>query len=152
ASRSGSNEFHGTVFEFVRNTALNASEFFANAQGIAKPQIKMHQFGVEAEGPIRKNKTFFFGSWQGQKTKFAQPIDQTFGLPIIYSPSALSGVFRYFVADPANPLVLNGQKITRNSPLLVDSATGKYRAGVRDCASQSELNCVRSFNMFANDP
>src|SRR5215467_7658681 len=152
ATRSGGNEFHGAVFEFVRNTAFNANEFFASAQGIAKPEIKLHQFGFEASGPIRKNKTFFFGSWQGQNTKFAQPIDQTFGIPRMYTPSALSGIFRYFVADPANPLVLNGQTITRNSPLLVDPVTGAYRPGVHDCASASELNCIRSFNMFANDP
>ena len=152
ATRAGTNEFHGTLFEFVRNTALNANEFFANAQGSTKPDIKMHQFGVEAGGPIRKNKTFFFGSWQGQNTKFAQPIDQTFGTPRLYTPSALAGIFRYFVSDPANPLVLNGQRITRNAPLLVDPATGAYRPGIRDCAGPSELNCVRSFNMFANDP
>src|SRR5262245_64142870 len=122
----------------MRNTALNGNEFFANAQGSTKPEIKMHQFGVEAAGPIRKNKTFFFGSWQGQNTKFAQPIDQTFGVPRMYSPTALSGVFRYFVANPASPLVLNGQTITRNSPLLVDPATGAYRSGVADCANGSE--------------
>src|SRR2546427_3823087 len=153
ATRSGTNQFHGTVFEFVRNTALNANEFFASAQGTPKPEIKLHQFGFEAGGPIRKSKTFFFGSWQGQNTKFAQPIDQTFGgIPRMYTPAALSGIFRYFVADPVNPLVLNGQTITRNSPLLVDPATGAYRPGVHDCASASELNCVRAFNMFANDP
>src|SRR5437870_9824964 len=78
ATRSGTNQFHGTVFEFVRNTALNANEFFASAQGTPKPEIKLHQFGFEAGGPIRKGKTFFFGSWQGQNTKFSQPIDQTF--------------------------------------------------------------------------
>src|SRR5438876_11608875 len=152
ATRSGTNQFHGTLFEFVRNTALNANEFFASAQGTPKPEIKMHQFGFEVGGPIQKNKTFFFGSWQGQNTKFAQPIDQTFGIPRMYTPDALSGIFRYFVADPVNPLVLNGQTITRNTPLLVDPATGAYRPGVRDCASASELNCVRSFHMFANDP
>ena len=152
ATRAGTNAFHGTIFEFVRNTAFNANEFFASAQGTPKPEIKLHQFGAEVSGPIRKSKTFFFGSWQGQDTKFAQPIDQTFGIPRVYTPAALAGVFRYFVADPARPLVLNGQTITRNSPLLVDPATGSYRQGVRDCASPSELNCIRSFNMFANDP
>src|SRR2546428_4403997 len=153
ATRSGTSQFHGTFIEFVRTTALNANEFFASAQGTPKPEIKLHQFGFEAGGRIRKGKTFFFGSWQGQNTKFAQPIDQTFGgIPRMYTPAALSGIFRYFVADPVNPLVLNGQTITRNSPLLVDPATGAYRPGVHDCASASELNCVMSFNMFANDP
>lgn len=152
ATRSGTNDFHGTAFEFLRNTALNANEFFANAQGTPKPEIKLHQFGFEAGGPIRKNRTFFFGSWQGQNNKFAQPIDQTFGIPRLYTALALSGIFRYFVADPRNPLVLNGQTITRNSPLLVDPATGAYRPGVRNCTIPTDLNCVASFNMFANDP
>src|SRR5947199_496205 len=152
ATRSGTNDFHGTAFEFLRNTALNANEFFASAQGTPKPEIKLHQFGYETGGPIRKRKTFFFGSWQGPNTKFAQPIDQTFGIPRLYTPTALSGIFRYVVADPVNPLVLNGQTIMRNSPLLVDPATGAYRPGVHDCATASELNCVRSFNMFSNDP
>src|SRR5262245_15250083 len=52
ATRSGTNEFHGTVFEFFRNKALNSNEFFANAQGTPKPEIKFHQFGVEVGGPI----------------------------------------------------------------------------------------------------
>jgi hypothetical protein len=152
ATRAGTNTFHGTLFEFARNTAFNSNEFFANAQGTPKPEIKLHQFGFEAGGPIRKSKTFFFGSWQGQNTKFAQPIDQTFGIPRMYTPTALAGNFRYFVANPASPFVLNGQTITRNSPLLVDPVTGAYRPGVHDCASATELNCVRSFNIFANDP
>jgi hypothetical protein len=152
ATRGGANEFHGTVFEFARNTALNSSEFFANALGTPKPEIKMHQFGVEVGGPIIKNKTFFFGSWQGQNTKFTQPIDQTYGAPALYTPTALSGIFRYFVADPKNPFVLGGQTITRNSPLLVDPVTGALKAGVRECTGAADTNCVASFNMYANDP
>src|SRR6266481_6018148 len=63
ATRSGQNAFHGTLFEFFRNTNLNSNEFFANAQGGAKPDIKMNQFGFQVSGPIVKNKTFFFFSW-----------------------------------------------------------------------------------------
>ena len=64
ATRSGTNQFHGTAFEFFRNTALNANEFYSKAQGLEKPIIKLNQYGFEYGGPIRKNKTFFFGSWQ----------------------------------------------------------------------------------------
>src|SRR5437867_3784920 len=56
ATRAGSNSFHGTAFWFLRNTALNANEFYANAQGSAKPDIKMNQFGVEVGGPAQRNK------------------------------------------------------------------------------------------------
>src|SRR5262249_39059657 len=58
ATRSGTNKFHGTVYGFLRNTAFNSNEFFANAQGIPKPDIKLNQYGFEVGGPIVKNKTF----------------------------------------------------------------------------------------------
>jgi hypothetical protein len=151
-TRGGTNEFHGTVYEFFRNTALNSNEFFANAQGTSKPDIKLHQYGLEVGGPIRKNKTFFFFSWEGQSVKFTQPIDQTFGIPSLYTGAALSGIYRYFVADPKTPFVLNGQTITRNTPLLVDRNTGALLPGVRNCASATDTNCVASFNFAANDP
>lgn len=152
ATRSGTNEYHGTLFEYFRNTALNAHEFFAKAQGKAKPVIQLNQYGFELGGPVKRNKTFFFVNWQGQKVNFADPIDKAFGTVNLYSPSALNGIFRYWIADPANPLVINGQKITQNTPLLVDPATGKYAAGVRDCQGSGDTNCVASFNIFAADP
>ncbi len=142
ATRSGTNDFHGTAFEFLRNTALNANSFFANARGTQKPDIKLHQYGVEAGGPIRKNKTFFFGSWQGQNVKFTQPIDQAFGVfPIIYTPSVLAGNYRYL-------------KGGANSPSLVDPKTGALRPGVRNCdpANPNDTNCIATYNIFANDP
>src|ERR1051326_4643689 len=152
ATRSGQNAFHGTMFEFFRNTALNSNEFFANAQGNAKPIIKMNQFGLQFSGPIIRNKTFFFFSWADQKVNTNQPIDQTFGLPLMYTPSARAGTYRYWVADPRNPQVINGQKITKTSPLLVDPHTGALAPGVRTCASNTDLNCVASYNFAANDP
>ncbi|MBL8232176.1 MAG: carboxypeptidase regulatory-like domain-containing protein [Bryobacterales bacterium] len=153
ATRSGTNELHGTLFEFFRNTALNAQEFYSNAQGSPKPVLQLNQYGFELGGPIRKNKTFFFGSWQGQKVNFADPVDKAFGESVdLYTPAALAGNFRYFVVNPTNPLVINGQRITQNSPLLVDPATGNLAAGVRNCAGAGDSNCVASFNVFGNDP
>ncbi|MBZ5622756.1 MAG: TonB-dependent receptor [Acidobacteriia bacterium] len=152
ATRQGTNQFHGTMFEFLRNTALNSNEFFANAQGASKPDIKLNQYGFELSGPVRKNKTFFFFSWAGQKINTTQPVDQTYGVVTVYTPSALSGVYRYFAADPKNPLTLNGQVIARNGPGLVNPHTGALLPGVRNCASPSDLNCVQSYNFAADDP
>src|SRR5882672_2819235 len=70
ATRGGTNEFHGTIFEFARNTALNANDFYANAQKNLKPLIRMDQYGFEMGGPIRKNKTFFFGSYGYNRVDF----------------------------------------------------------------------------------
>lgn len=139
ATRSGTNELHGTLFEFFRNTALNANDFFANARGTAKPDIKLHQFGAEVGGPIKKNKTFFFGSWQGQNVKFTQPLDQTFGNPVLFTPTALSGKFRYLKGGV-------------NSPSLVDRRTGALLPGVRTCANDQDTGCIATYDVFANDP
>jgi hypothetical protein len=152
ATRSGTNGFHLSGIEYFRNTKLNSNEFYANAQGAPRANLKSNQYGFDVSGPIRRNRTFFYGAWQGQKVNLSQAIDKAFGrIPNVYTPSALSGVYRYFVADPNNPLMLNGSKITANSPALVNG-DGSLASGVRNCATSTDLNCVQSYNIFANDP
>jgi len=160
ATRSGTNDFHGRVFEFLRNTALNSNEFYANAQtkpdpvtGKARrPDIKMNQFGAEGGGPIIKNKTFFFASYQNQRIKTTQPIDQTYGVPTLYTPTLMTGIYRYWIADPTTPFVFGGQTIKQNSPLLVDGSTGALLPGVPVCGGSIATNCVASYNIYGNDP
>jgi hypothetical protein len=147
ATRAGTSEFHGTGFFFIRNEALNSNEWYQNAQKNPKPLIRMNQFGYEMSGPIRKNKTFFFGSYSYNRVDFTQPIDQTFGFPTVYTSQARAGIFRYFVPDPANPLVIAGTTITRNSTLLVDPGTGALLVPL--CATASSLRCVRSYDVRA---
>ena len=144
ATRSGTSEFHGTGFGFFRNEALNSNDWYANAQKGPKPLIRMGQYGFEMGGPIKKNKTFFFGSWQYNRVDFTQPIDQTFGFPIVYTAQARAGIFRYFVPDPANPLVIGGNTILRNSSLLVDPGTGALVVPL--CATSTSLRCVRVYD------
>ena len=60
-TRGGTNDLHGSLFEFVRNGDLNARNFFASTND----GLKRNQYGISVGGPIQKNKTFFFGSWQG---------------------------------------------------------------------------------------
>jgi hypothetical protein len=63
-SKSGTNAFHGSAWEFLRNDALNARNWFAPAPA-AKPILKQNQFGVAGGGPILKNKAFFYASYEG---------------------------------------------------------------------------------------
>jgi len=152
ATRSGTNEYHVSAIEYFRNRVLNSNEFYANAQGSPRATINSNQYGFDAGGPIKKNKTFAYGAWQGQKVNLALAIDKAFGsIPTVYTPQALSGVYRYFVPNAASPLVINGQKITQNSPALVN-ADGSLAAGVRNCASSTDLNCIQTYNMYTNDP
>ena len=60
--KSGTNNLHGSGFDFIRNDALDANNFFNNRAGRAKPDFKQNQFGGTVGGPVFKNKTFFFGS------------------------------------------------------------------------------------------
>src|SRR6266446_5258742 len=73
-SKSGSNAFHGDLYEFLRNDKLDANDFFFNASGQKKPPYRRNQFGGAAGGPIRKDKTFIFGDYEG--------IRQTQGTPV----------------------------------------------------------------------
>lgn len=64
-SKTGSNKFHGNLWEFFRNDALNANDYFLKQNGQPRPVLKHNQFGGAIGGPIRKNQTFFFASYQG---------------------------------------------------------------------------------------
>lgn len=68
-TRSGSNQLHGSLYEFLQNSALNANNWFNNLAGIKISPRKQNQFGGTLGGPIRKNKTFFFVDYQGTRTR-----------------------------------------------------------------------------------
>ena len=100
-TRSGSNDFHGSAFEFVRNNAFDAKNFFDSATAPIPP-FRQNDFGASAGGPVRRNKTFFFLSYEAQRIR--KSLTQTFsvpsaairqgnfsGLPAIYDPSGISG-------------------------------------------------------------
>ena len=63
-SKSGSNKFHGSAWEFVRNNIFNANDFFSKLDGQPRADLKQNQFGASVGGPIFRNKTFFFVAYQ----------------------------------------------------------------------------------------
>src|SRR2546426_4893057 len=69
-TKSGTNEFHGSIFEFLRNDNLDARNTFETN----KQEFKRNQFGGSFGGPIRKDKTFFFGTYEGLREQLGQPI------------------------------------------------------------------------------
>ncbi|MBW8866897.1 MAG: TonB-dependent receptor [Acidobacteria bacterium] len=66
-TKSGSNAFHGAGFEYLRNDALDAPNYFDTAAGLPKSLLKQNQFGGSIGGPIAKNRAFFFGSYEGYR-------------------------------------------------------------------------------------
>lgn len=77
--KSGSNEFHGDLWEFLRNDKLDAANFFENSGGIPKGEYRQNQFGFTLGGPVKKNKTFFFVDYEG--TRIRQAVTSTNTVP-----------------------------------------------------------------------
>src|SRR5207247_4762323 len=67
--KSGTNEIHGSAWEFLRNNHLDANNFFANQAGLEKGQFQQNQFGAAAGGPLIKNKKFWFVDYEGTRIR-----------------------------------------------------------------------------------
>ena len=79
STKAGTNELHGSLYEFLRNDALDGTNFFANRAGSSKPPYRQNQFGGTLGGPIIKNKMFFFGSYEGTRIRLGRSF--TSGIP-----------------------------------------------------------------------
>ena len=102
--KSGTNTFHGDLFEFVRNNAFNARDFFA----IKNDGLKRHQFGGTIGGPIQKDRLFFFGGYQGTTIR-QTPISTTGFVP---TPQMLDGDFTAFGSPACN----GGRQLVLRAP------------------------------------
>ncbi|MDP8979642.1 MAG: TonB-dependent receptor [Acidobacteriota bacterium] len=89
-TRSGTNSYHGNVFDYLRNTDLNANDFFNNQSGGAVPKFIQNQYGASAGGPIKHNKLFFFANWQGLRATTEQVRNRT-----VLSDLAKQGIFQW---------------------------------------------------------
>ncbi len=92
--KSGGNQYHGTLFEFLRNEDLNARNYFA--QPGPRPEFRRNQYGLTIGGPIRRNRTFFFADWQG--TRLRTGITRQSVVPTV---AQRNGVFAVTIYDPA---------------------------------------------------
>lgn len=127
ATKPGTNGYHGSAYEYLRNKLLNASTFFSNAAGLPRPAYTQNQYGLNGGGPIRKNKTFFFFAWeaynqrQGTNASYTVPtaaeragdfsnLRTAAGALIpIYDPATTCGQF-------GNPACVTGQPLRTPFP------------------------------------
>lgn len=94
--RSGTNTVHGTVFEFIRNDALNARDWNTT---VAKPPLRRNQFGATLGGPVLRNRMFFFGSYGGLRQTSSTLLSSS----ILPTLAEASGDFRNSAVKPINP-------------------------------------------------
>jgi hypothetical protein len=77
ATKSGTNDFHGSAYEYFRDTSLNAANFFANLAGQEKPRYNQHQYGGTFSGPVKKGKAFFFVNYEQFKSSYDRTLVTT---------------------------------------------------------------------------
>ena len=115
--KSGANEFHGGLFEFLRNDKLDANTFFNNRSGTPRTPYKQNQFGAFLGGPIVKNKTFFFADTELLRTREADT-----GIISVPTPLERQGIFteagQPTIYDPLSglPFLNNSIPATRMDP------------------------------------
>ncbi len=172
--KSGTNQIHGSLFEFFRNRVLDANDFFNIQQGIPRLDLKRNQFGATLGGPIVKDKIFFFLAYQGQRQVQAVPdVDSPVFTPLEvqgnFSQSANGGpdpnVATFLQANPffqPNP-ALAAQAII--APTQINSVAQAYiKAGLIPTApggllstnlsqfnNADELTAKFDFNLSAKD-
>lgn len=77
--RSGTNNIHGSAYDFLRNSVMDSNNFFSNAAGIPLPALKLNNFGGTVGGPIKRDKTFFFFDYDGTRSSSLSTFQ--FGVP-----------------------------------------------------------------------
>ena len=110
-TQSGTNQWHGSAYEFLRNNALDARNFF---DGASVPGFERNQFGASLGGPIRADRTFFFANFEG----FLQHLHQT-GVDLVPGANARLGFLPCKLVSPApNPCPASGLAFVGVSPLI----------------------------------
>jgi Carboxypeptidase regulatory-like domain/TonB-dependent Receptor Plug Domain len=126
-SKSGTNQFHGTVWEFVRNNIFNANDFFSKLDGQPRPTLKQNIFGAAVGGPIRKRKDFFFVAYQGIRSSNAEGDETTTLLPQLGSDRSAATL---------------GAQFCPNAPGRVAAPYTTQAGGVQVACDGSNINPV----------
>ena len=96
--KSGTNEVHGDVYEFIRNDKLDANDYFLNQAGQPRAAFRQNQFGGTLGGPIRKNRVFIFGNYEGTRVAEGQSLVGTVPTPLMRQYN-----FNELSSPPTNP-------------------------------------------------
>ncbi len=149
ATKSGTSDYHGSVYEFFRNDYLNANSYFGNATDSARPIERYNDYGFTVGGPVwipklmdrKKSKTFFF--WSEEWRKVSSPGSNTFtNLP---TPAELGGTFTGLAADPTP--FLNNPACGTVTPVGTGAATTynlQLNLSTSGCYSQNAKAYVNS--------
>src|SRR5215218_3120728 len=148
ATRSGSNQSHGSAFEYFRGGALDANDWFANSRGLARPAIRQHDFGATLGGPVVRNRAFFFASYEGMRLR--QPLYALTDVPSLGSRATAPAQVRPLLnAFPAP----NGADLGNGFAEFAASYTDPSRFDAASLRLDYVVNNrLTAFARFANAP
>lgn len=135
-TKSGTNQLHGNVFYYHRNSALAANEWENNFNGVRRAQLLQHLWGSSVGGPIFRDRTFFFFNYEQQRAVNPFTITRT-----VYTQLARQGIFRYVVGDRNRPAGQAGASVDASGNPLLPS-----------CGGSVTTNCIAAFNIPGSDP
>ncbi len=139
-TKAGTNELHGSAYEFFQNDALEATNYFSRQTGLAKPPLRFNQFGVAVGGPIRKKSMFFFFNYDGIRTHTSSPTIGT-----VPTAAQRAGDFSGTLDQKGNLIQIYNPFTSRPDPLhpghyIRDAFAGnKIPAGMIDRSSAALL-------------
>jgi hypothetical protein len=135
-TKSGTNDFHGNIFEFYRTPRLDAKSYPVTIAGTAKEQFVQHIFGGSVGGPIIKNKLLFFTNLQLLRAYDTALVTRT-----VYTPQARAGLFRYVVGRANAPSGTTTAAVNSSGGTLLPACTG---------TPPTNAPCISSYNIATN--
>jgi len=142
-TRSGTNKFHGTLFEFFRNDKLNANDFFSNKNALGKTPLRWNQFGANLGGPVKRDRLFFFVNYEGARVERQAQVNGNVPTPALLAlvkpeiravlsllPASFTATSNLYVGTH----IRDDRSINRDDTVLtrVDAIAGRHRLAVRE--------------------
>jgi hypothetical protein len=158
-TKSGGNEVHGDAYEYFRNEVLNANNPFLKARGLARPLLRRNVFGGVLGGPIRKNKAFFFVSYQGAREQNAASIINSISSNVLVAPgltndrsaATLQTTFKISAIDPASLVLLNAKLPNGHFVIPTPQANGLFSGSSPSTFQEDQFNTNVDFRLSNNN-
>jgi TonB dependent receptor len=149
-TRSGTNAFHGSLFEYFRHDALDATDWFVNAKGLDKPEQRQSDFGGVLGGPLHADRTFFFFSYEGLRLR--QPVSLQTAVPDAASrQQAPAGMRPYLNAYPTPNGAVMGAGLAQFNASYSDPSTLDATSIRVDHVVSPKLNVFARYNYSPSD-
>jgi Carboxypeptidase regulatory-like domain/TonB-dependent Receptor Plug Domain len=128
-TKSGTNEFHGALYEYFRNDALNANNPFLKVAGVKRPALKRNIFGGTLGGPLKKEKAFFFLSYQGTRERNGASIFNSLSSNVLIAPGLTNDRSAATLLNTFKPVLPNGQPAATINPTALALLNAKLENG-----------------------